>query len=123
MFHIPLDVSVLNLVRRSYLMRARRQLGHLHHFDADTAIGSLEVAGYEIVDAAYTSGAIDLSEDQGRGHEILNATRRAGGRLAPDVTARLLGGFSLLVLARDRAADARLEASVAIRPYAPQPRM
>ncbi len=100
-FHIPLDLSALNLVRRSYITRVREQLGHLHHFNADTALASLRVAGYAIADARYTSGAIDLSRDRGL-HSIVNMGRRLGRRVAPDLTARVLGGFSLLVLAGDR---------------------
>lgn len=98
-FHIPLDLSALNLARRSYIGRAREQLGHLHHFTADTALSTLRLTGYETIDWFYTAGAIDIPHNGGLSW-LLNLSRRAGRHLSPDITARMLGGFSLLVLAR-----------------------
>lgn len=98
-FHIPLDFSALNVVRRAYIMRTREQLGHLHHFTADTALSTLRMAGYSIVEVAYTSGAVELSARRGR-RRLVDVVRRVGRAFSPGLTARVLGGFSLLVLTR-----------------------
>ncbi len=97
-FHIPLDVSVLNVLRSGYIRRARDQLGHLHHFTADTALSTLRLAGYEPLDWFYTAGAIELPHGGTLGR-LINVPRRLGRRVSPAATARLLGGFSLMVLA------------------------
>src|SRR5437899_1355768 len=46
-FHIPLDVSVYSVIR-NYPMKIREAAGHLHYFTKDTALASLEHAGYRI---------------------------------------------------------------------------
>ena len=48
-FHIPLDISVLNVLRGVLLIK-RKSVGHLHYFTPATAIATLKDCGYEIVD-------------------------------------------------------------------------
>src|SRR5688500_9652037 len=42
LFHIPLDLSVLNLLRPSPLIHLWRTVGHVHQFSKDTALAALE---------------------------------------------------------------------------------
>jgi SAM-dependent methyltransferase len=98
-FHIPLELSVHNVMRSSPLVEARRKVGHLHHFSRETALAALEDTGYSVIDSFYTSGRTDLG-NLGWKSSLLKWPRRITYRLSPDVAARVLGGFSLLVLAR-----------------------
>jgi len=98
LFHIPLDLSVQLLVRRGRLLRKREEVGHLHYFSKDTALASLEDAGYRIDTWRYTTPGIDGPDPTWR-MRLLRGPRRMGHRLAPDLSATLFGGFSLLVLA------------------------
>lgn len=97
--HIPLDLSAQRLVRIHALLAARKHLGHLHYFTKETALATLGYAGHEVVDWFYTASALDLSEPSWRAR-LVNAPRAIFHRLAPDLTARLLGGFSIMVLTR-----------------------
>lgn len=98
LFHIPLDMWVFSVLFATPITRARRRYGHLHYFSKDTALATLEDTGYQIVDWFYTPAA----NDRGSG---LTATlgkwpRRLVWAVYPDLAVRLLGGYSLLVLAR-----------------------
>lgn len=94
-FHIPLDVSCQTVARAAPFETLRREVGHLHFFTKETALATLAEAGYEVLDTAYTSKSMNLS----RLARAARLVRKAPFRLAPDMTVRLLGGYSLLVLA------------------------
>lgn len=96
-FHIPLDLSVLNLARGGILNRKRDAYGHLHYFNKETAIATLEHAGFKVKAFAYTGSGIDKSF--GMLNRLMKPLRIVGRRISPDATARVLGGFSLLVWA------------------------
>ena len=95
-FHIPLDLSVQSVLRTSPLLGAREWLGHLHYFTRDTALATLHDAGYRVVDDEFTLPAVELWGGKSR---LLRGPRKLAFRLSPGWAARVLGGFSLLVLA------------------------
>ena len=97
-FHIPLDLSAAALVRPRKLIDMRRSVGHIHYFTKDTALALLEETGYKVIDHAYTSGATELGY-RGWKSRLMKWPRQALYRVSPDAAARLLGGYSLLVLA------------------------
>jgi len=97
-FHIPLELSALMVVRREPLIYQRRSVGHLHHFGKETALATLEDTGYRVVDFFYTSERTEL-DGLGWKTRLLAGPRRALAALSPDLAARTLGGYSLLVLA------------------------
>jgi SAM-dependent methyltransferase len=98
-FHIPLDVSVQTVLRASPFTRARESLGHLHYFSRDTALATLHDTGYVTVDEELTQPGIDLWGGKSR---LARLPRKVAFRLNPRLAARVMGGFSLLVLARPR---------------------
>ncbi len=98
-FHIPLDLSVQAIFRVSPIEYSRNKYGHLHHFTKEIALSALMQAGYEIIDCSYTSGSLELSY-LGWKTRLLKLPRKILFAVNQDFAARLLGGFSLLVLAR-----------------------
>ncbi len=96
---IPLDLSVQTVLRSSPLLKGRRTAGHLHLFTKETALETLRDTGYEIIDTVYTGGALDLPH-RGWKANLLRVPRRLGFAVHRDLTVRILGGYSLLVLAR-----------------------
>ena len=98
-FHIPLDLSVQTVLRSSPILQARADFGHLHTFSKETALATLTDAGYEIVRWAYTPTSIELP-NRSRRAQVFSVPRRACFALHPDLAVRVLGGYSLLVLAR-----------------------
>jgi SAM-dependent methyltransferase len=96
-FHIPLDLSAQWVWRGTPLMRVREQAGHLHHFTKETALATLHDAGYEVVDWFYTPGAI--ANPRSVKAKLASLPRRLLSKLNQDLVVRVLGGYSLLVLA------------------------
>jgi len=94
--HIPLDLSVISIYRPSYLRNARTSVGHLHYFTRETALASLEQAGLIVMDWFFTSVELDIGI---QGQKRLNILRKFLFSRNPDLGSRILGGFSLLVLA------------------------
>ena len=97
-FHIPLDLSALSLLRREPT-RMRKGVGHIHYFDKDIALASLEDTGHEIIDWKYTSGRTELP-NLGWKTRLMKGPRKAVYALNADLAVRAFGGYSLLVLAR-----------------------
>jgi SAM-dependent methyltransferase len=99
LFHIPLDLSVQGVLRGKSILAARQTIGHLHYFTKDTALAVLGDCGYEIIDWNYTHGAESLPNRALR-TRISNVARRLIGVVNEDLAVRLMGGASIMVLAR-----------------------
>lgn len=98
-FHIPLDLHVSAALRDSYVA-ARNSVGHLHYFSESTARATLVDTGHRIVDCALTPGAVELFRHHPSvKRAVANVPRLAMGMISQSVSARLFGGYSLLVLA------------------------
>jgi hypothetical protein len=81
------------------ILETRRQLGHLHYFSKETALATLRDAGFDILDDGYTKSGVEGPSLSTRGRRS-GLVRRMAFRVRPDLAARLLGGYSLLVLAK-----------------------
>lgn len=101
-FHLPLDLSLVSMMRPVHLQWAYDSVGHLHYFTAETVLRALRNAGYTVVDSTYTAIGLDLPADPGQ-RQTLRFLRRLGRKISPAWTARLLGTFSLLVLCEEPA--------------------
>lgn len=99
LFHIPLDLSVQGLLRGKPLMVSRSVVGHLHYFFKDTALATLKDCGLEVVDWNFTHGAEILPNRKLR-TRLFNLPRRMARALNEDLAVRVMGGASLMVLAR-----------------------
>jgi len=98
-FHIPLELSAQSVLRSKPLLESRQSVGHIHYFSSDTAIAAIKDTGYEIVDYVYTGFRTELT-NRGWRAKLLKFPRLVLSSLSKDLTSRLLGGYSLLVLAR-----------------------
>jgi SAM-dependent methyltransferase len=97
LFHIPLDLSVQAVVRRHGLLRRRDNFAHLHYFTKETALRTLTDVGYRLVDYFFTPRCIELGDLFIQ--KIARLPRQFCFALHEDLTVRVLGGYSLLVLA------------------------
>jgi cyclopropane fatty-acyl-phospholipid synthase-like methyltransferase len=98
-FHVPLDLSVQALLRGTSYPILRDQTGHLHYFFKYTALATLRDCGYEIIDWTYTRSSQELPGKSLR-TKLANLPRKLTQLLSEDLSARLFGGYSLLVLTR-----------------------
>jgi len=96
-FHIPLDLSCQSVLRVTPILGLRRT-GHLHYFTKETALATLTDTGYEIVDWFYTASGI--YRPRSLKSQLAQWPRRLLFKLHADLAVRILGGHSMLVLAR-----------------------
>lgn len=97
--HIPLDLSVQSVLRSSPIMRQRSGVGHIHYFYKDLALAALKDCGYAIIDYRYTASRLELP-NQALSSNLMRWPRRLLYALSPDLAVRIVGGYSLLVLAK-----------------------
>jgi SAM-dependent methyltransferase len=97
-FHIPLDLSVQSVTRSWPILQLRSGVGHIHYFYKETALAALTDCGYTILDTTYTASRLELP-NQALSSRLMRLPRRMMYALNADLTVRVLGGFSLLVLA------------------------
>jgi SAM-dependent methyltransferase len=102
-FHFPLDLSAFSVLREKPLLNVRRKVGHLHYFTRGLALSLLDECGFEVIEARYTGAAYSAPNRSLRAR-MAGSFRRLGHALLGDAGVRLLGGETLMVLARPKAA-------------------
>jgi Methyltransferase domain len=98
-FHIPLSLTVHNLLSPQRLINERTTWGHLHYYSRETALAVLQDCGYEILDSTYTPHFRDLPAASTIGRMVRLPLRFLYWAM-PHLFVRTLGGCSLLVLAK-----------------------
>ncbi len=99
-FHIPLDIHVHSVVC-NFLTGKRYTVGHIQYFTADSAISTLRDTGHDIIDYIYTDGAFGVfKEHSSLKRAIGNVLRWVFAKFSVPISARLLGGYSLLVVTK-----------------------
>ena len=98
-FHIPLDLSAYTVLRNHPILDMRSSVGHIHYFTRDTALAALRDTGYELVDWFYPTDDVPL-RGMPMKQKTLELLRRGLFKFNADFAVRLLGGRSLMVLAR-----------------------
>lgn len=99
--HIPLDLSALNILRERPLLYVREKVGHLHYFTKSLALALLEECGYIVLDAQFTGAAFSAPQRDWKGR-LMGLLRRMSYAVHREFAVRLLGGETLLVVARPR---------------------
>ena len=96
-FHIPLEMHLSALLRDRQI-HSRQQVGHLHYFSRATALATLEDTGYRILKAEYTHLAQETQEGRRGLTRLANLVRAGVQTVSIDLAAKVIGGYSLLVL-------------------------
>jgi SAM-dependent methyltransferase len=97
-FHTVLDLSVKAVLRSNGLMELRRTSDDLHFFSKDTMLQALRAEGYRIIHWFYAPRAIYRAS--GVAKRIRQWPRAVCFALNQDFAVRVLGGYSLFVLAQ-----------------------
>ncbi len=102
-FNFPLEIHAAKAILAQKFIDTRTKYGHIHYFNKDICLALLKELDFEVVDYFYASGAIDLSSTS---TSITPLSRMARiprillSKISKDITAKLLGGYSLFVLAK-----------------------
>lgn len=100
--HFPLDLSSISVLRETPLLHVRHKVGHLHFYTRGLVLALMEGAGYEVIEARYTGASFTAPQTRLKSR-LAGLLRRAVFALNRDLGARLLGGETLMVLARPKA--------------------
>lgn len=100
-FHIPLDLSAISVARETPLLHVRKQVGHIHYYTKGWALSLLQECGYEILDWHYTGASLHGPRGSWK-TRLARLPRRIIFFLSRDLGVRLLGGDTLMVLARQK---------------------
>jgi ubiquinone/menaquinone biosynthesis C-methylase UbiE len=95
-FNIPLEMHVAGVLINHQLW-TRRQYGHLHFYTAAVAFETLKESGYTIVGHDYVSRLMDLPRSLSE--YVFWLPRKVVSLFSKELSARTLGGTSLLVVA------------------------
>ena len=99
--HFPLDLSAISVLRERPFLQVREKVGHLHYFTRGLALSLLQESGFEIIEARYTGAAMNAPKRSFK-TQVAGLVRRVAYAIDRDFGARLLGGETLMVLARPR---------------------
>ena len=97
-FHIPLDMNVIGLLKIGIIIWARKYLGHLHYFNKYTALLTLEYCEYKIIDF-YITTPIFITKPNTLKQHLLKFFAKIIFIFSKNIAAKLFPGFSLIVLA------------------------
>ncbi len=98
-FNIPLDLSSISVARETPLLRVREKVGHIHYCTKNLALALLKECGYDIIDWSYTGASFSAPQSTWKGR-LARIPRRLFFSLNRDLGVRLLGGDTLMVLAK-----------------------
>lgn len=99
--HIPLDLSAASVLRERPLLYVRNKVGHLHYFTKSLAVALLEESGYEVLEARYTNASLGAPQRSLK-TRLAAYVRRIFSMFSTDLAVRMLGGETLMVIARPR---------------------
>jgi SAM-dependent methyltransferase len=97
MFHVPLDLSAQGILRE-VPEAVRKSAGHIHYFTRRIFLDVLRETGYRVLDWSYTPAATELPA-RSLAMACARWPRKLMYTFSPEVASRMLGGYSLLVLA------------------------
>lgn len=97
-FHIPLLFCVKNTVFMSHIIKDRKSVGHIHCFSKEIALAVLEDIGYNIIDYFYINKHATRRNLRWQSH-LLRLFRTLFYTINQDITVRILGGYSISIVA------------------------
>jgi SAM-dependent methyltransferase len=97
-FHFPLDLSAVSVLRESPLLFVRDKVGHVHYYTRGLALALLKECGYQVIEARFTGAAFN-APGHGWKTTLAQIPRRLAFAVNHDWGARLFGGETLMVLA------------------------
>ncbi len=99
-FHIPLDMSVWSLFREKMLIESKERVGHIHHFTEEFTLQMLTDQGFTIIDKMYTPPTYTHTSIK---QKITHGIRSMLFMVSKKFASKTIGGYSLMVLAKNRA--------------------
>lgn len=97
--HLPLDMTLVNLIFDKRLVHLRDSIGHIHYYTKAIAEKLLQESGYDVILSEYSHAWKDSPNLRPMGR-IARIFRWALSQISPTLNAKLLGGETLILIAR-----------------------
>lgn len=101
-FHFPLEIFAVKALLGHKYLESRAKYGHIHYFNKEICLAVLKELDFRIIDSFYAPMAIDLSSittSISPLSKMAKLPRVILSKFSTELTAKLLGGYSLFVLA------------------------
>jgi predicted TPR repeat methyltransferase len=99
-FHIPLDLSCRTILKPHVMLQQRNAVGHIHYFSEEMVLWFLKDMGFDIIQCNYTKPVVDIKSADSFKRWIKKILRNFSFRLNKKISAKLWGGYSLMILAK-----------------------
>jgi len=96
--HIPIENFSVALLYPKFQLGKNKKGGHLHFFTKELILQIIESLGYEIIDCQYTTTMEEPLRNWGWKDNLLMYPRKIFYLISPDITSRIFGGYSLMVV-------------------------
>jgi SAM-dependent methyltransferase len=99
-FHIPLDLSCRTVLKPHVLLQQRNTVGHIHYFSKEMVLWMLSDKGYKVIDWEYTKPIVDTDPPGSFKRRIKKVLRNFSFSVSKDLSAKLWGNYSMMILAK-----------------------
>jgi len=110
MVHLPLDMTVVNILFDQRILRLRDSIGHIHYFTKAIGEKLILEGGYKVLDSFYSRAWKDSPNLSSMG-KALRLVRAVLSSIDADRNAKILGGETLLITARSESHQLQQRAS------------
>lgn len=97
-FHIPLDLCCVSLLKPHILLQQRNSVGHIHYFSKEMVLWSLSDLGFTLMDFVYTQPDLDTKPATSFKSFTKKYLRKISFGLHKELSIKLWGGYSMMIL-------------------------
>lgn len=97
-FHIPLDLCCISLLKPHILLQQRNAVGHIHYFSKEMVLWFLSDLGFTLLDYIYTQPDLDVKPTKTVKAFTKKYLRKLSFSLNKELSIKLWGGYSMMVL-------------------------
>jgi ubiquinone/menaquinone biosynthesis C-methylase UbiE len=103
LFNIPLDISLLTLLRKNCFKHTYNNVGHIHFYSKYSVLLKLEYCGFKIIDTIYAKNRLEhFTKDNISLKRILvMMPQYVIDKVSEDLSCSIFGGYSLVVLSEN----------------------
>jgi len=103
LFNIPLDISLMSLIRKNIFRQKFSSVGHIHFYSKYSVLLKLEYCGYKIIDNIYAKNRLEhfTKEEFSVKKFLVLPFQFLLDIINEDLAAAIFGGYSLVVLAKN----------------------
>jgi SAM-dependent methyltransferase len=103
LFNIPLDISLISLIRKNIFKKKFNDVGHIHFYSKYSVLLKLEYCGYKIIDNIYAKNRLDdfLKKKNSVKKFLILPFQFLLDMVNEDLACAIFGGYSLVVIAKN----------------------